>query len=68
MLGRYFKIISYCSSYFAYQHLSVKMSSGSMYLGHEDTSINFSLVLKLSVSMVFFCAFMGVVLDIKICY
>lgn len=39
-----------------------------MYLGHEDTSTNFSLVLKLSVSMVFFCAFMGVVLDIKICY
>lgn len=68
MLGRYFKIINYCLSYFACQHLSVKMSSGSMYLGHGDTSINFSLVLKLSVSMVFFCAFMGVVLDIKICY
>lgn len=39
-----------------------------MYLGHGDTSINFSLVLKLSVSVAFFCAFMGVVLDIKICY
>ena len=25
-----------------------------MYLGHGDTSINFSLVLKLSVSMAFF--------------